>query len=147
MTEPKATTNLNYLKNLHPLKVLKQYGDRNSGELEDGRIVHREKQIYMGKEYGLVATAQTSSHFIYSDPDLNQETGQWPTDRNGNPIRKFVGRWSPMCSCGSPAVVTGANVYGNYASPTGRSESTTPGMMIVCYHLMTFGVHADGSHN
>ena len=142
-----TTTNLAYLKNLHPVKVVSHSGDRQSGKLEDGRTVRREKKLWIGKNYGMVKCADYSSHFLYHDPDFNQNTGDWPTDKQGRPIKKFVGRFTPMCSCGSFAVIVGANVYGGDASPTNKSDSSVAGTMVVCWHHSTYGAHTDGSHD
>jgi hypothetical protein len=130
-----------YLKNLHPVKVLKFTGDRKSGTTDTGKMVHRQKELYMGKEYGTVHCAEYSSNFIYHDPDFNPKTGQWPKGE------KFVGRFTPLCSCGSFAVITGANPYREDRLPTNGKESTRAGQMLVCWHDATYGVHADGSHD
>ena len=141
MSEPKATTNLNYLKNLHPVKLIRHVGDRKSGELEDHRTVHREERIWMGREYGMVRTADYGNHFIFSDPDFDPKTGEWPRGR------QYIGRFTPLCSCGSMAVVVGAAVYREDASPTGNMDSTNPGMMLVCWFHSQYGQHVDGSHD
>jgi len=130
------------LPKLNPIKVLKFTGDRKSGVTENGKTVYRRKQIYMGKEYGMVRTADYGSNFIYVDPDMNEKTGEWPKEP------RFVGRWSPMCSCGSPAAITGSNVYAHDASPTTKEDSTTAGQMVVCIFSASHGgMHMDGSHD
>jgi hypothetical protein len=135
------------LPKLNPIKVVRFTGDRKSGTTDTGKTVYREDKIYMGKEYGWVHCAQFGSHFIYHDPDFNQKTSEWPMDKNGRVFPKFVGRWTPLCSCGSPCAVYGANAYKQYASPTNKSESTTAGQMIMCMAVVNYGVHMDGSHD
>ena len=134
-------SDLDYLKNLHPVKVLKFTGDRKSGVTEGGKTVYRQKKIYMGKEYGFVFCAEYASNFVFQDPDFNEKTGQWPQGE------KYLGRFTPLCSCGSFAVITGANPYKGDRLPTNKEESDTAGQMVVCWHDVTYGVHADGSHD
>lgn len=133
--------NSEYLKNLHPVKVLKFTGDRKSGTTDTGKTVYRKDKLYMGKEYGTVMAAQYGSHFIFHDPDFNPVTGQWPVGA------KFAGRWTPLCSCGSFAVIVGTNQYKGDMSPTTKEDSTTAGQLLVCWHDATYGFHADGSHD
>ena len=73
--------NTDYLKNLHPVKVLKFTGDRKSGVTDTGELVYRQRELYMGKEYGIVHCAEYSSHFVYHDPDFDPKTGQWQIGR------------------------------------------------------------------
>jgi hypothetical protein len=135
------------LPKLNPNKVVRFMGDRKSGVTTNGKTVYRSDKLWMGKEYGFVQCAQFSSHFIYHDPDFDQKTGNWPVDKYGRTPRQFVGKWTPMCSCGSPCAVYGANAYKQFASPTNRSESTTPGQMLMCIAVVNYGVHMDGSHD
>jgi len=107
--------------------VIKIVGDLDRATTADGKIVHRVKEIFF-PEYASypVLCAPYSVHFIFDDPT----TG--------------VGHWTPMCSCGSPAVIIGANDYAKLMSPTNTGD------LIVCFaHMMTFessghGRHADG---
>lgn len=140
MIEPKLPPKLNIIK------VLRFTGDRKSATLADGKTVYRSESLWMGKQYGLVKCSNTSNHFIYHDPDFNHGTGDWPTQPNGKPFKRFVGRWTPICSCGSPAAVVGSGVYRGSSSPTTAVESTHPGQMLVCLALMQYGIHLDGSH-
>jgi len=132
---------MNELPKLNPVTIVKFTGDRKSGVTNTGKTVYRRDKIWMGKEYGLVKTAGYGSNFIYVDPDYNEKTGEWPRGK------KYVGRWTPMCSCGSPAAIVGAKVYKGDASPTGRQDSTTPGQMIICLSVANYGHHIDGSHD
>jgi len=129
MKKQNVSNNLSYLKGLHPVKVIRVYGDLGKAETADGVIVYRKESLWMGKQYGLVRCAPMDNHFIFEDPNFS----------------KYIGRWTPMCSCGSPAGVVGYNVYKGDMSPTNRSESTHPGMLIVCLAHAQFGHHADGS--
>jgi hypothetical protein len=130
------------LPKLNPIKVIKFSGDRKSAMTLTGKMVYRKDKLYMGKEYGMVAVAGYGPHFIYTDPDMDEKTGNWP------PGEQYVGRFSPMCTCNSPAGIVGANVYAGSASPTGKKDSTTPGQMIVClFAAQNGGTHMDGSHD
>jgi hypothetical protein len=130
------------LPKLNPIKVVRFTGDRKSGTTNTGKTVYREDKIYMGKEYGFVKTANYGPHFIYRDPDMDEKTGEWPKDP------RFTGRWSPMCSCGSPSGIVGSNVYAPDASPTTKNDSTKPGQMLVCiFAAQHGGMHLDGSHD
>ena len=129
------------LPKLNPVTITKFTGDRKSAVTSTGKTVYRQDKLWMGKQYGFVAVANYGSHFIYSDPDLNQQTGEWPRGK------KYVGRFSPMCSCNSPAGIVGSNVYRGSASPTSKEQSTHPGQMIVCLHVANYGIHMDGSHD
>jgi len=129
MKKEKVTTDLSYLKGFNPIKVIKIVGDLNKANTLDGTTVYRKESLWMGKRWGIVKCAPYDNHFIFDDPNFS----------------KHKGRWTPMCSCGSPAGVVGSNVYKNDASPTTRADSSNPGMMIVCLHHMQFGKHGDGS--
>ena len=123
------------------MKVLKFTGDRKTGTTDTGKLVYRQDKLYMGKEYGWVHTAEYASHFVFHDPDFNPKTGQWPKGA------KYSGRWTPLCSCGSFAVIVGAKPYEKDRLATKKEESTTAGQMLVCWHDATYGFHADGSHD
>jgi hypothetical protein len=127
--KPQVSTDLSYLKGLHPVKVIKVRGDLGEAVTADGMTVHRTKSLWMGEMWGIVLAAPYDNHFIFDDPNF----------------KKIKGRWTPMCSCGSPAGVVGSNVYKDDASPTTIADSSHPGMMIVCLHHAQFGKHGDGS--
>jgi hypothetical protein len=127
------------LPKLNPVKIVKFTGDRKSGVTDTGKTVYRQEKLWMGKEYGFVATAQFGSHFIFHDPDFNQQTGEWPRGK------KFMGRWSPLCSCGSPAAIYGFRAYQQFSSP--EKNSSHPGQMLLCKSVVDFGHHMDGSHD
>lgn len=108
--------------------IIKHKGDLNNATTADGKKVHRRKQIFFDGR--MILCAPYDNHFVFDDPMST----------------KLVGRWSPMCSCGSPAVIVGYNAYRKDASPSTRDESTAPGEMIVCYIHATTGHHVDGSN-
>jgi len=108
--------------------IIRHKGDLNHATTADGKRVHRQKSLYF-EGHGLILCAPYDNHFVFDDP-----MG-----------KKLIGRWSPMCSCGSPAVIVGYNAYIKDATPTNKSESSIPGEMIVCYFHATTGKHADGS--
>lgn len=108
--------------------IIKHKGDLDHAETADGYKVHRQEKIFF-KEHGYVKCAPYDNHFIYDDPMAN----------------KIIGRWTPMCSCGSPAGIIGYNAYKSDASPTTRKESSVPGELLVCLAHAQYGKHADGS--
>lgn len=125
----KETINLNdpaVPKQFSVVGVIRQAGDKNSAKTEDGKIVRREEKLYMG-EYGLVMCAPYMMHFIFENKSNK------------------IGAWSPVCTCGAPAGVVGANAYADDASPTTSMDSTNAGQMIVCLSHAQTGKHADGS--
>jgi hypothetical protein len=125
---------------LNPVTIVKFTGDRKSAVTSTGKTVYRHDKLWMGKEFGWVHCAGFGNHFIYHDPDFNQTTGEWPKGK------KFMGRWTPMCTCASPVGIYGFKAYDKFASPTTREDSTKPGQMLMCKHMVDYGVHMDGSH-
>jgi hypothetical protein len=126
---------------LNPVTIVRFIGDRKSAVTSTGKTVYRHTKLWMGKEYKWVYCAGFGSHFIYHDPDFDQKAGEWPKGR------KFVGRWTPMCSCGSPAAIYGSRAYGDFSSPTTKADSTKAGQMLMCKHMVDYGVHMDGAHD
>jgi hypothetical protein len=108
--------------------ILKHRGDLDHAETVEGKKVHRQEKIWF-YDHGWVRCAPYDNHFIYDDPMAG----------------KIIGRWTPMCTCGSPAVIVGYNVYKDQASPSTKKESTVPGEMLVCFNHAQFGKHSDGS--
>ena len=108
--------------------IIHHRGDLDNAETADGYKVHREEILYF-PEHGYVKCAPYSNHFLYDDPMA----------------KKKRGRWTPMCSCGSPAGIVGYNAYKSDASPTTRKESIVPGEMIICLAHAQTGRHSDGS--
>ena len=108
--------------------IIKHRGDLNHAETAEGYKVHRKDRIYF-RDHGWIKCAPYDNHFIYDDPFSYNK----------------VGRWSPMCTCGSPAGIVGYNDYIHNASPTSKFDSTIPGELIICLHHAQYGKHADGS--
>jgi hypothetical protein len=117
-------------REFHPVKVIKRGGDLNTAKTADGAMVKRHESLYAGKEYGTVKCAPYDNQFIFVDPG-------WE--------KGIIGRSRFMCTCGSWAVIVGANVYKNDASPSTAKESTRAGQMLVCWAHATYQKHADGS--
>lgn len=106
---------------------IRSFGDKNSAETHDGVKVQRQNYIQV-QGYGEVRTCPYELHFIYED-------------KSGK-----LGRWSPMCTCGSIAGVVSYKDVKDLMSPT-------LGENIVCCIAHTaskqntgIGTHADGSH-
>jgi hypothetical protein len=117
------------MKEFHPIKIIHHSNSLKSVTLEDGTVVKRQNKYYCGPEYGIVPTAPMDNHFIFEDPGYK---------------RGIVGRSKFMCTCGSLAVIVGANVYAKDASPTSKEDGSTAGQLIVCWHHATFGKHVTG---
>lgn len=109
--------------------IIKHRGDLTSATTADGEKVYRKDKIYF-EGHGFIKCASYDNHFVFDDPMA----------------QKKKGRWTPMCSCGSPAVIVGYNAYIKDSSPTTRDESSIPGELIVCYLHVTTGKHVDGSN-
>ena len=105
--------------------IIRKHNSANQAKTADGYTVHRSDVIFFDGR--LVKCSPYDNHFVYVDPS------------------KKIGRWTTMCSCGSPAVVAGYKAYARDASPTTSAESTVPGEMVVCYIHAITGRHADGS--
>jgi len=103
------------LASAKPPVIIKHAGTVNSA-ISDGQTVFRRKMIKI-KGIGSVKTAPYDNHFVY-----------YQSKRIGNVL---------YCTCGSPAVVVGYDVYKNNASQQGA--------MLVCLHHATTGKHMDGS--
>lgn len=103
--------------------IIKHRNSLYEATTADGYRVRREEKLFM-KEFGrFVACASYDNHFVYLDPAFDI----------------VIGRWMAGCSCGSLAVIAGANVYKKDASPS--SEGTIPGELLVCYMHASTGKH------
>lgn len=102
-----------------PFSIIRHRGDPDEATTLDGHKVHRKDKIFIPAWEEFVTCAPYDNHFIYTDP-----SGK-------------VGRWSYMCSCGSPAVITGFSGY--------KGDASYQGKMLVCYFHAGRGKHADGS--
>lgn len=114
-------------KSIHSFSIIKHFSSPNSAVTADGYTVKRQDTLYF--EDGYIKCAPYDTHFIYDDPGFH---------------KGLVGRWTPMCTCGSPAGIVGYNAYKHDASPTTKMESLQPGEMIVCLIHAQTGRHADG---
>lgn len=107
---------------------IRSFGDKNNATTHDGLSVHRSDSIYI-EGYGLVTCTPYELHFVYEDKS------------------KKIGRWSFMCTCGSPAGII------SYNSPINKlmSKPTDGGYILSCLsHTSTkdsmgVGKHSDGS--
>jgi hypothetical protein len=108
--------------------IIRQRNSPNEATLSDGFVVRRQEKIYFETFGRYVICASDDQHFVYVDP-----------------VKK-IGRWSPMCTCGSAAAVLGYNAYKDYASPSSSKGDTIAGEMVVCLAYAQAGKHADGSH-
>jgi hypothetical protein len=98
----------------------------------DGYKVERQDKLFVLSMGEFVACPGYDNHFVYEDPLALK-----PIKDGGKP------RWVFQCTCGSPAVIVGANAYKNDSSPI--AGSTVAGKLLVCYHHARFHKHADGS--
>src|SRR3989304_5066219 len=107
--------------------IIKHYNSPNSATTLDGDEVERMEQVYWKAANRMVACAPYDNHFVYVDPSTKK------------------GRWNLMCTCGSPSIVAGYSAYIKDTSPTTKHQSSIPGELLVCYHHVQYGKHADGS--
>lgn len=114
-----------------PFAIIKHYNSPDVGVTEDGHTVVKEERLFMPFMGRFVMCAPYDNHFTYHDPEAF----------DGGTI----GRYSPMCTCGSPAGVTGYNAYKQDASPSPTTEQTFAGEMVLCLRHGQTGKHADGS--
>lgn len=96
--------------------TVKYYNSPNKVTLDNGLTVTRAEKI------DGVICAPYDNHFIYEVP------------------KRFKRSWFAMCTCGSPAVIVGSDVYKEDASPT------KSGQMIVCLSHANTGKHATGDN-
>ena len=101
----------------------------NEATLSDGSKIYRNKEgkLWIDAIGRPVKLADYDNHFIALDP----------TNKKG--------RWFALCSCGSPAVIVGYNVYKHGASAGNSDDGMVAGEMLVCYMHSLNGRHADGS--
>jgi hypothetical protein len=105
----------------YTFNIIHHRGSPNEATTVDGAKIVRKPSLYF-ETYGFsVPCAPYEAHFTYIDP---------------NPDHK-VGRWSPMCTCGSPAGIVGLDAYKLDASPQGA--------LVVCLMHAQMGKHSDGT--
>lgn len=101
-------------------EIIRYHGEPKKATTHLGFDVYRNEKLYVPDMGRFLPCAPYDDHFIYFVPP------------------QYIG-WSQfMCTCGSAAVWTGASGYENDASPSG--------LMLVCLHHATFGVHATGGN-
>ena len=111
--------------------IIKQYLSPHSAITMDNNTVQREDKIWFGEpDYKFVACAPYDNFFVFDDPAVAKGV-------------KY--RWTPVCSCGSPAGIVGYNAYKKDSSPSPRGVGLTPGELVVCLAHAQYGRHADGS--
>lgn len=98
--------------------IIKFKGSPKNATLIDGSTVEKQDSIFIPQLGAFIPCAPYDNHFIYLVPV------------------KIVGP-SLMCTCGSPAVWVGSDVYEAMASPAGA--------LLVCLHHMNYTKHLDGS--
>jgi hypothetical protein len=107
---------------------IRSWGDKNKAITHDGLEVRRLDSVYI-EGYGVVTMTQYELHFLYEDKS------------------KKIGRWTYMCSCGSPAGIV------SYNSPINKlmSKPSEGDFILVCLAHTTsrdnvgVGKHADNS--
>lgn len=112
---------------ISPFAIIHHYNSPNEAVTDQGKTVRREEKIWILNHF--VKCAPYDNHFVYDDPSKQD----------------IVGRWSPMCTCGSQAGVVGYDAYRADSSPSTQKESTIPGELVVCLHHVQYGKHSDGS--
>jgi|SRR5581483_3790553 len=105
--------------------VIKHRGTQNDAETLDGYKITRHERIilksYISEFPNGILCASYDNHFIYLDPMAY----------------KIRGRWSTMCTCGSPAVIVGYDAY--------KNDASNQGTMLICLSHAQIGRHGDGS--
>jgi len=99
--------------------IIKHYNSPNEAITGDGVTVYRSEKLYVPEWGSFVRVSPYDNHFIYEDTS------------------KKVGRWTFMCTCSSPAVITGYNAY--------KKDASNSGAMAICLSHAQYGKHADGS--
>ena len=103
-----------------PNNIIRNHNDPNNAITLGGLPVKREKQIYVPTYQQFIPVLQTSMHFCFRDASRPR----------GSTL---------FCTCGAAAIIVGYEAYKSLNSYIGSE-------VIVCYHYIQFGVHADGSH-
>ena len=101
---------------MNNFNIIRYRGQVNKAKTLDGYDIIRQDKLFI-PDYGMVTCAPYEEHFLYKEP---------------NP--KKIGSIY-MCTCGSPAIVTGLSGYVLDASPQGK--------MLVCMLHATTGKHTN----
>lgn len=86
------------VKNVKDFGTIRGWGDKNTATTYDGLLVERQEYIFV-EGYGMVRCVPYELHFIWEDKS------------------KKIGRWSFMCSCGSPAGIISYKAMSGMMSP------------------------------
>lgn len=105
------------------MEIIRYAGEAAKARLPNGEWVYRTDKFFLIDRGVFVKVAPYDNHFIYE------------TKAKGNAY---------VCTCGSPAVITGYNVYKDDSSPT-NELGIVPGELMLCFYHASFGKHADGS--
>lgn len=104
--------------------IIKSRSGVDVAETSNGNRVRRSEKIFFPEAGRSIACAPYDNHFVFVD---NSNLG-----------------WTTFCTCGSPAVIVGYQVYKNDGSPTKKEFDTIAGEMLICYHHASFGKHLTG---
>ena len=100
-----------------PFQIIRHRGQVNRGQLPDGRWVQREEKIWIPEWGRFIPTAPYSEHFIFTVPEQYKGSAM-------------------ICSCGSPAVVSGYSAY--------KDAASQQGLLVVCLSHSNTGLHMTG---
>jgi hypothetical protein len=103
----------------HSFAIIKHRGSNFEATTLDGHKVKRQEKIWIPDYNNYINCAPYDDHFIFEDPEKNK-----------------IGRWMHMCTCGSPAVVVGYNVY--------KADASNSGALMVCWLHASTGLHGTG---
>lgn len=95
--------------------IVHHLGYPRSAMTLDGIKVFRQEKIYVPDMLEEILCAPYDDHFIYEEPT------------------KKRGRWSHMCTCGSPAVIVERQGY--------KRDSSLTGKMFICHFHGLYGKH------
>jgi hypothetical protein len=87
----------------------------------EGVKVFREDEIFVPEMQEAIRCAPYDDHFVYEEPTHG------------------YGKWSHMCTCGSPAVIVERAAY--------RKDSALTGKMLICYFHRIYGKHQTSFFN
>lgn len=116
------------LKNVTEFATIRGWGDKNKATTHDGIVVERQEYFFFPEiSTKMVRAVPYELHFVYEDKSHKR------------------GRWTLMCTCGSPAGIISYKDVNNLMSPT-------LGELLLCClaHNSSkdntgIGRHADGS--
>jgi hydrogenase maturation factor len=101
-------------------KIIRHHNDPNFAVTLNGDRVERTQNMYLPSRHEVLPVMQTSMHFLFRDPTVPRGT-------------------TLFCTCGAAGIIIGYQAYKHLTSYMGNE-------VIACHHLITYGNHADGSH-